>query len=142
MNDRCHESAHPIIPAIHSSNYFMAHPSVTVEQFYKGHGAALQMRLLAGGSGMKRVIREPTVNRPGLALSGFTHYFAYKRVQAVGNAEVYFLRRLSAQIAKGIAPPCSPSKSRVLSSAATCGRTRNFWRRRPKSACRFFRRRW
>jgi HPr kinase/phosphorylase len=73
----------------------MAHPSVTVEQFYKEHGASLQMRLLAGGSGMKRVIREPTVNRPGLALSGFTHYFAYKRVQAVGNAEVYFLRSLA-----------------------------------------------
>jgi HPr kinase/phosphorylase len=73
----------------------MAHPSVTVEQFYKEHGAELQMRLLAGGSGMKRVIREPTVNRPGLALSGFTRYFAYKRVQAVGHAEAYFMRSLS-----------------------------------------------
>jgi len=71
----------------------MAHPTVTVEQFYREHGAALQMRLLAGG-GMKRIIREPTVNRPGLALSGFTRYFAYKRVQAIGNAEVYFLRSL------------------------------------------------
>jgi HPr kinase/phosphorylase len=44
---------------------------------------------------LKRVIREPTVNRPGLALSGFTRYFAYKRVQAMGNAEVYYLRSLS-----------------------------------------------
>jgi HPr kinase/phosphorylase len=53
------------------------------------------MRLVAGGKNLKRVIREPTVNRPGLALSGFTRYFAYKRVQAVGNAEVYFLRSLA-----------------------------------------------
>jgi len=73
----------------------MAHPSVTVEQFYKEHGAALQMRLIAGEENLKRVIREPTVNRPGLALSGFTHYFAYKRVQAVGHAEVYFMQSLS-----------------------------------------------
>ena len=73
----------------------MAHPSVTVEQFYKEHGAALQMRLIAGKENLKRVIREPTVNRPGLALSGFTHYFAYKRVQAVGHAEVYFMQSLS-----------------------------------------------
>jgi HPr kinase/phosphorylase len=73
----------------------MAHPSITVEQFFKEHGAALQMRLLAGGSGMKRIIREQTVNRPGLALSGFTHYFAHKRIQAVGHAEAYFLRSLS-----------------------------------------------
>jgi HPr kinase/phosphorylase len=73
----------------------MAHPSVTVEQFFKTHGAALQMRLVAGKEKLQRVIREPTVNRPGLALSGFTRYFAFKRVQAVGHAEVHFLRSLS-----------------------------------------------
>ena len=73
----------------------MARLSVTVEQFYKEHGAALQMRLIAGEEHLQRVIREPTVNRPGLALSGFTRYFAHKRVQAVGHAEVYFLRSLS-----------------------------------------------
>ena len=73
----------------------MAHPSVTVEHFFKEHGVALQMRLIAGGDNLQRVIREPTVNRPGLALSGFTRFFAFKRVQAVGHAEVYFLRSLS-----------------------------------------------
>ena len=73
----------------------MAQPAITVEQFYKEHGAALQMRLLAGEENLARVIREPTVNRPGLALSGFTRYFAYKRVQVMGNAEVYYLRSLS-----------------------------------------------
>jgi HPr kinase/phosphorylase len=73
----------------------MAQPAITVEQFYKEHGAALQMRLLAGEENLARFIREPTVNRPGLALSGFTRYFAYKRVQVMGNAEVYYLRSLS-----------------------------------------------
>ena len=52
------------------------------------------MNLLAGASGLKRIIREPTVNRPGLALSGFTRYFAYKRIQVMGHAEVYYLRSL------------------------------------------------
>jgi HPr kinase/phosphorylase len=75
----------------------MAHPSVTVEQFFKLHGEALQMRLVAGEAGLKRVIREPTVNRPGLALSGFTQYFAYKRVQVFGHAEFFYLRSLSAR---------------------------------------------
>ena len=73
----------------------MARISITVEQFYKQHGAALQMRLVAGEENLRRVIREPTVNRPGLVLSGFTEHFAYKRVQAVGHAEAYFLRSLS-----------------------------------------------
>jgi HPr kinase/phosphorylase len=72
----------------------MPHPSVTVEQFFKEHGAALQMRLISDGGGLKRAIREPTVNRPGLALSGFTRYFANKRVQAIGHAESYFLQSL------------------------------------------------
>ena len=72
----------------------MARPSVTVEQFYKEHGAALQMRLISDGGSLKRAIREPTVNRPGLALSGFTRYFAHKRVQAIGHAESYFLHSL------------------------------------------------
>jgi len=74
----------------------MAHrPSITVERFFKEYAAALQMRLLADGHGLHRVIREPTVNRPGLVLSGFTRYFAYKRVQVFGHAEVFYLRSLS-----------------------------------------------
>lgn len=73
----------------------MAHPSITVEQFFKEHGATLHLRLLSEGVDLNRVIREPTVNRPGLALSGFTQYFAYKRVQVFGNAEVYYLRSLT-----------------------------------------------
>jgi HPr kinase/phosphorylase len=72
----------------------MASPSVTVEQFFKEHGASLQMRLISDGGSLKRAIREPTVNRPGLALSGFTRYFAHKRVQAIGHAESYFLQSL------------------------------------------------
>jgi HPr kinase/phosphorylase len=74
----------------------MAHQPVTVAQFYEANAASLQLRLLSGKNGLKRIIREPTVNRPGLALSGFTQYFAYKRIQVFGNAETYYLRSLSA----------------------------------------------
>jgi len=54
------------------------------------------LSLLAGAGGLKRLIREPTVNRPGLALAGFTRYFASKRVQVMGSAEASFLKSLSA----------------------------------------------
>src|SRR5438477_4691124 len=70
---------------------------VTVERFYTEHASSLQLHLVAGASGLKRLIREPTVNRPGLVLSGFTRYFAFKRVQVIGNAEAYFLKSLSPQ---------------------------------------------
>lgn len=72
----------------------MDRPSLTVDQFFKEHAAPLQMKLLTEACDLKRVIREPTVNRPGLALSGFTRYFAYKRMQVMGHAEVFYLREL------------------------------------------------
>jgi HPr kinase/phosphorylase len=67
----------------------------TVEQFYLDHSSALHFKLVAGAGGLRRLIREPTVNRPGLALAGFTKYFASKRVQVIGNAESSFLKSLS-----------------------------------------------
>ena len=75
----------------------MAQTSITVEQFFKEHGEALEMRLVGNGGNLNRIIREPTVNRPGLALSGFTQYFAYKRMQVFGHAEYFYLRSLSAK---------------------------------------------
>jgi HPr kinase/phosphorylase len=68
---------------------------VTVERFYTDHASSLELNLLAGATGLKRAIREPTVNRPGLVLTGFTRYFAYKRIQVIGNAEAYYLKSLS-----------------------------------------------
>jgi HPr kinase/phosphorylase len=67
---------------------------VTVERFYTEHAGSLDLNLVAAAAGLKRHIREPTVNRPGLVLSDFTRYFAFKRVQVVGNAEAYFLKSL------------------------------------------------
>jgi HPr kinase/phosphorylase len=72
----------------------MPHDTVTVERFYTDHVSELKLKLLAGAGGLKRIIREPTVNRPGLVLSGFTRYFAYKRVQVLGNADAYYLKSL------------------------------------------------
>jgi HPr kinase/phosphorylase len=68
---------------------------ITVEKFYTSQTGALDLKLVAGASGLKRIIREPTVNRPGLVLTGFTRYFANKRVQVVGNAEAYYLKSLN-----------------------------------------------
>ncbi|HSH94678.1 MAG TPA: HPr(Ser) kinase/phosphatase [Roseimicrobium sp.] len=67
---------------------------VTVERFYTDQASSLELKLIAGANGLKRIVREPTVNRPGLALAGFTKYFASKRVQAIGAAESTFLKSL------------------------------------------------
>ncbi len=73
----------------------MRHEVVTVERFYTDHASELELKLLAGASGLKRIIREPTVNRPGLALTGFVKYFASRRIQVIGSAESTYLKSLS-----------------------------------------------
>ncbi|MSU42160.1 MAG: HPr(Ser) kinase/phosphatase [Pedosphaera sp.] len=70
----------------------------TVEQFYVAQAPSLGLGLMAGAQGLKRPILEPTVNRPGLALAGFTKYFASKRIQAIGSAEVTYLKTLTAKV--------------------------------------------
>ena len=72
-------------------------PVVTVESFYSSHAEKLQMKLEGPRVGFHRKIREPTINRPGLALSGFYTYFAEKRVQVLGAAEHSYLKSLTAK---------------------------------------------
>ena len=71
-------------------------PVVTVEAFFERHAKKLQLKLEGGRVGFERRIREPTINRPGLALAGFYTYFAEKRVQVLGAAEQSYLKSLSA----------------------------------------------
>src|SRR5438128_4197436 len=70
-------------------------PVVTVEGFYNSHAEELHMKLEGSRVGFHRQVREPTINRPGLALSGFYTYFAEKRVQVLGAAEHSYLKSLA-----------------------------------------------
>lgn len=67
---------------------------VTVDSFYQQNVAELGLKLIAGKKGLHRIIKEPTVNRPGLVLAGFTKFFSFKRVQVIGSAETNFLKSL------------------------------------------------
>src|SRR5438876_4121178 len=73
-------------------------PVITVESFYNLHAEKLQMKLEGPRVGFHRKIREPTINRPGLALSGFYTYFAEKRVQVLGAAEHSYLKSLTLKV--------------------------------------------
>ncbi|HEY1083138.1 MAG TPA: HPr(Ser) kinase/phosphatase [Prosthecobacter sp.] len=72
--------------------------SITVEEFFRTNEKALKLKLVGSDVGFNRKILEPSVNRPGLALSGFFTYFAYKRVQIVGNSEHSFLEGLEPKL--------------------------------------------
>ncbi|HVF70240.1 MAG TPA: HPr(Ser) kinase/phosphatase [Chthoniobacterales bacterium] len=86
----------PVTQAITSGSDLRKNiPVVTVESFFAAHGEKLQLKLEGKRVGFHRKIREPTINRPGLALSGFYSYFADKRVQVFGAAEQSYLQSLS-----------------------------------------------
>ncbi len=66
-----------------------------VGDFYERHGEFLKLELLGEKVGYERQILEPTINHPGLALAGFLSYFAYKRLQVLGNPEQSYLNKLT-----------------------------------------------
>lgn len=68
---------------------------ITVAHFYETYRHKLKLELLTGTEGLHRLIREGSINRPSLALTGFFKYFANKRIQVLGAAEMTYLRTLA-----------------------------------------------
>ena len=82
--------------------------SITVGEFFARHSEVLQLSLIGSSVGFDRKIMEATINRPGLALSGFYTYFAEKRIQVLGSAERAYLKSLdSVELRKRIRMLCT-----------------------------------
>lgn len=68
---------------------------ITIRQFLDSGRASLDLSVVTGEAHLDRIIHEPVLNRPGLALAGFLRYFAFRRVQVLGLAEMTYLKGLS-----------------------------------------------
>jgi HPr kinase/phosphorylase len=75
---------------------------ITVAHFFDTYGEKLKLELVTGREGLHRLIREPAINRPALALTGFFKYFANKRIQVLGAAEMTFLRTLPEEVQRTV----------------------------------------
>jgi HPr kinase/phosphorylase len=71
-------------------------PGVTVAGLLSGRPEAfgLPLELLAGGSGLDRVITSPHIQKTGLALAGFHEYLKPGRVLIFGESEIRYLESL------------------------------------------------
>ncbi len=67
---------------------------VSLADFYRAGKERLSLTLLSSFGSLDKVIREPAVNRPGLALTGFLQPFASDRIQLVGMAEKAYMQSL------------------------------------------------
>ena len=70
---------------------------ISVDHFFTAYAEKLKLEAVTGAVGMHRLIKEGTVNRPALALTGFFKYFANKRIQVLGAAEMTYLRSLTSE---------------------------------------------
>ena len=71
-------------------------PQITVADFFTAGQGPLQMDWEANPeAAVGREITEVALNRPGLALAGFLRYFANRRIQVLGLAEMTYLGSLA-----------------------------------------------
>ncbi len=68
---------------------------ILVSEFYEKLKDMLRLRLVAGHGGLDNRINVAELNRPGLALADYLDYFADKRIQVFGKAELSYLTSLS-----------------------------------------------
>ena len=55
----------------------------------------LKLELVAGEEGLDHAISSSRIQKPGLALTGFTEHLHPERVQVFGNTEISYLRTLT-----------------------------------------------
>lgn len=65
---------------------------ISVKDFLQAYQSTLQLELVTGKKGLGKVIRDTSINRPALALTGYFKYFAFKRIQLFGAGEMAYLR--------------------------------------------------
>lgn len=88
--------------------------SITVKTLLDEKSVDLKLELLAGAEGLSiRKLVTADINRPGLALAGYTEKFLKERIQILGSTELSYLKTLSANERKkaisnvfSFTPPC------------------------------------
>lgn len=68
---------------------------LTVRDLIARKGQTLQLDVLTGEVGLDRAVTVPEVSSPGLVLAGYTARFASKRLHALGETEISYLKSLS-----------------------------------------------
>jgi len=96
-------------------------PRITVADFFEAGRRLLQLDWAANAEHAQgREISEVALNRPGLALAGFLRYYAHRRLQVLGLAEMTYLSSLPVPLrserlrALGHVPAIVMSRGRLL----------------------------
>ena len=69
-------------------------PSIRVDSLLQARDAGLALELVGGKGGLERRITGPRIQKPGLALTGYTAYVHAERLQVLGLTEISYLRSI------------------------------------------------
>lgn len=65
-----------------------------VQDFFQKYQENLDLKIIAGGSGISRKVSKPEVHRPGLSLSGYKKNLVITRIVVFGKIEIEYLKEL------------------------------------------------
>jgi HPr kinase/phosphorylase len=82
-------------------------PSISVRELWAETAESLQLTLVSGGDGLDNTLNRPSVQRPGLALTGFLEYIHPGLIQILGRSEITYLdERAPAERARILSQLC------------------------------------
>ena len=68
--------------------------SLSIQDLLEDQEYGLDLSLLSGGKGLDHRLYSSRIQKPGLALTGYTEHLHPDRVQVLGNTEISYLRQL------------------------------------------------
>src|SRR5512139_4296090 len=66
-------------------------PRISIAELLAEKEAGLDLELMAGKTGLDRVVQVPRIQKPGLALAGYTKNLHPDRIQVLGSTELTYL---------------------------------------------------
>ncbi len=73
--------------------------TLSIEDLLKDTEYGLDLVLLAGDGGLSNTVTTSRIQKPGLALTGYTEHLHADRIQILGNTEISYLRLLTPETA-------------------------------------------
>jgi HPr kinase/phosphorylase len=73
--------------------------SLSIQEILDDSEYGLGLKLLAGQRGMGNRVPSPRIQKPGLALSGYTEHLHPERIQVLGNTEISYLSQIDDRLA-------------------------------------------
>jgi len=71
--------------------------SLSIQDLLDDTEYGLDLKLISGAGGLQHRVTSPRLQKPGLALTGYTVHLHPDRIQILGNTEISYLSQLSAE---------------------------------------------